>query len=272
MASSPDHDPPGGGLSVSLPRPDNELPGGGSAPAEVTPANVKADFRADAEAAARANGFGPTAAVVHMEAMTAEPGSTNPGIVFEENRAAVAPGGNDYSVLREPPTLAAEQAGPSDTQQPPETQYKPQETMTRALTVGIAPEGMVLSEVSQDLRAHIAEAALQATGYAEPFRPGSEAQQEAAATEQPTEQEIHQREAVQQDLEASTKRQADELPGAENLAPASEGGSVADQFRAAYESIKAEKSALEEGNEQGNSQDQGGGNGAAAAFRSFGGR
>jgi hypothetical protein len=58
--------------------------------------------------------------------------------------------------------------------------------------------------------------------------------------------------------------------GAENLAPAAERSSMADQTRAAYENIKAEKAALDDGNEQGNSQDQDGGRGAAAAFRSFG--
>jgi hypothetical protein len=169
---------------------------------------------------------------------------------------------------------------------------EPNATQTRALGVGIGPSGLETFEYQQPIN-HDAPAAAPEPQQAEPeatpalemtAEPQGQAMQGqdtaqidqaapvAMRDDQPTEQEVFQAEAVQRDAEASTKRQEAELPGAENLAPAAERGtSVADQFRAAYESIKAEREGMSEGNEQDNSQDRDGGRGeAAAAFRSFG--
>jgi hypothetical protein len=169
---------------------------------------------------------------------------------------------------------------------------EPNATQTRALGVGIGPSGLETFEYQQPIN-HDAPAATpepprQAEPEATPAPEMATEQQQPAAErdaaridqtatvarhdDQPTEQEVFTAQAVQRDAEASTKRQEAELPGAENITPVAErGNSVADQFRAAYESIKAEREGMSEGNEQDNSQDREAGRGeATAAFRSFG--
>lgn len=233
---------------------------------------------------------------------------TNPNIVFEEARDSVQPGGKDYSTLQQQPAPAAsiEEEPQRQASQVAAAELghdadgpnvggadRPEPTKTRAITLGQAPGiGLTIDEVNLDRRdtgvdralvreAELAEAgrvaealaADQAQGQQAPEPDAVRIDQEppsvAGLDNEPTVQEVRQAEAEQRDAEASTKRQAAELPGAENREVASEVATDwAAQARAALSSIKAEKAALEEGNEQGNSQD--GGRGYTAAFRSFG--
>lgn len=215
---------------------------------------------------------------------------TNPDIVFEASRESVQPGGQDYGALRQQPAPAASieeepqrqtlrvtaaELGPDADGPDVGGADRPEPTKTRAITLGQAPGiGLTIDEVNLDRRdtgvdrALVREAELAEAGrVAEALA----ADQAPVATAPAAVQETRQAAAELRDADASTKRQAAELPGAENSAGAATiSTDWAAGARAALASIKAEKAALEEGNELGNSQDQGGGRNYSAAFRSFG--
>ncbi len=174
---------------------------------------------------------------------------------------------------------------PESVPQPEALKEEPEQAGTEAAPVQIAELRAMAQETIQPMAAPEQDTAQidPAAAYVQGVDTYLAAQQEAAGAtplemaatvaildDQPTERDIHQAEAVQRDAETSTKRQEVELPGAENRESASEVGTDwAAQARAALASIKAEKSALEDGNEQGTGQEQ---DGHTAAFRSFGGR
>jgi hypothetical protein len=165
------------------PTPTNDGPGSGIEQPSSEP-DGQADFRQDAEAAARANGFGPTATLVFMENTDKAPDmiGTNPEIVFEEARASVAPGGNDYSALHAQPM--PEQAEPAAQFLDLSNEQQPEATMTRGITLGMGPGGATIMEVNHSPNVQEADAALEATNYAAPFRPGTQGMEEVAEAPQ----------------------------------------------------------------------------------------
>ena len=68
---------------------------------DETPPPPAPDFKHDAEQAARSFGFGATATLVFPQQEQPAMSGTNPDIVEEQRRRSVAPGGNDYTELRE---------------------------------------------------------------------------------------------------------------------------------------------------------------------------
>ncbi len=152
------------------PSPSGPAPG---APETPPQGPAQPDFRADAEAAARANGFGPTAQTIFVQDTNAEPKGTNPEIVFEENRAAIAPGGNDYADLRAAATVQSPVAeAPADLDL--EEARRPEATMTRGLSIGMGPGGAVLMEINHSPYAEPAPDPAEPA----PIRPGQEAAEE----------------------------------------------------------------------------------------------
>lgn len=76
--------------------PGNDTPPGGRPDPDQPPP----DFKRDAVEAARSFGFGPTATLVFPQQEKSAMSGTVPEIFEQQNRRSVAPGGNDYTVLR----------------------------------------------------------------------------------------------------------------------------------------------------------------------------
>jgi len=233
---------------------------------------------------------------------------TNPDIVFDDNRESVAPGGQDYSILRDmAPSPEVEQ----QREAPPPVAATEPEKETIALAANRPEIGAFMGVDVTGTFTHTghADARAEVTDYENgPHRPGAPAVTLEAiqpdlpppgdqqVAEQPAQDTITQPEPVavadtaaaeqaqeavsmRQAAEESTKRQEAELPGAENVdnglgATSTEAEPARLSFRESLAIIQSEHSALaaEPTNEAGQEAGHEGPDGAAAAFRGFGGR